>query len=173
MRHKKLSKFRKRFRGIGLEISLALSLIIGAAHLISQPEFNFVRSTGLLEIIEAKTLDLRFHLRGARSPGSDIVIVAMDEKTEDELGRWQTAGRRWIAQMVAKLSEEGAAVIGFDVALAEPDENTALQAIDALKRRCLYQWMGYPERDRELQIVAARAPEAAAALQRQAVDFIL
>ena len=136
MRHKKLSKFRKRFRGIGVGISLALSLIIGAAHLISQPEFNFIRSTGLLEIIEAKTLDLRFQLRGARSPGSDIVIVAMDEKTEDELGRWQTAGRRWIAQMVAKLSEEGAAVIGFDVALAEPDENTALQAIDALKRRC-------------------------------------
>jgi MoxR-like ATPase len=32
--------------------------------------------------------------------------------------------------------------------------------------------MGYPQRERELQIVAARAPEAAARLQAQAVDFI-
>lgn len=50
--------------------------------------------------------------------------------------------------------------------------NRTREVHDALKRRCLYQWMGYPERDRELQIVATRAPEAAAALQRQAVDFI-
>ncbi|RZT43171.1 AAA family ATPase [Cupriavidus agavae] len=50
--------------------------------------------------------------------------------------------------------------------------NRTREVHDALKRRCLYQWMGYPDRQRELQIVAARAPEAAAALQRQAVDFI-
>jgi len=50
--------------------------------------------------------------------------------------------------------------------------NRTREVHDALKRRCLYQWMGYPSRDRELQIVAARAPEAAEALQRQAVDFI-
>ncbi|AEI75822.1 chaperone-like ATPase [Cupriavidus necator N-1] len=50
--------------------------------------------------------------------------------------------------------------------------NRTREVHDALKRRCLYQWMGYPERDRELQIVAARAPEAAAALQAQAIDFI-
>jgi MoxR-like ATPase len=43
---------------------------------------------------------------------------------------------------------------------------------DALKRRCLYQWIGYPERDRELAIVAARAPQTSAELQRRAVDFV-
>ncbi len=35
--------------------------------------------------------------------------------------------------------------------------NRTREVHDALKRRCLYQWMGYPARDRELQIVAARA----------------
>ncbi len=50
--------------------------------------------------------------------------------------------------------------------------NRTREVHDALKRRCLYQWMGYPQRERELQIVAARAPEAAARLQAQAVDFI-
>jgi MoxR-like ATPase len=41
-----------------------------------------------------------------------------------------------------------------------------------LKRRCLYQWIGYPDRERELAIVAARAPETGEALQRRAVDFV-
>jgi len=134
MRHKKLSNMRRRFKRIGLTISLALSLLVGTAYLLSRAEFHLFRSTGLLEIIEAKTLDWRFRLRGSRSPGSNIVIVAMDEKTEDALGRWQTAGRRWITQMVDTLSGGGAEVIGFDVALPEPDENSALQAIAELKR---------------------------------------
>jgi MoxR-like ATPase len=37
--------------------------------------------------------------------------------------------------------------------------NRTREVHDALKRRCLYQWIGYPERDRELAIVAARAPQ--------------
>ena len=40
--------------------------------------------------------------------------------------------------------------------------NRTREVHDALKRRCLYQWIGYPERDVELAIVAARAPEAGA-----------
>ncbi|GLU33835.1 MoxR family ATPase [Trinickia caryophylli] len=50
--------------------------------------------------------------------------------------------------------------------------NRTREVHDALKRRCLYQWIGYPERERELAIVAARAPEAGAVLQRRAVAFV-
>jgi MoxR-like ATPase len=50
--------------------------------------------------------------------------------------------------------------------------NRTREVHDALKRRCLYQWIGYPERERELAIVAARAPEASAELQRRAVAFV-
>ncbi|UCF22195.1 MAG: MoxR family ATPase [Ralstonia sp.] len=50
--------------------------------------------------------------------------------------------------------------------------NRTREVHDALKRRCLYQWIGYPNRARELQIVAQRAPEAAARLQQRAVDFV-
>ncbi|HTM02064.1 MAG TPA: MoxR family ATPase [Vicinamibacterales bacterium] len=38
---------------------------------------------------------------------------------------------------------------------------------DALKRRCLYQWIGYPTLDKELAIVRARVPDAPAELARQ------
>ena len=50
--------------------------------------------------------------------------------------------------------------------------NRTREVHDALKRRCLYQWIGYPARDVELQIVAARAPEAGAELQARAVAFV-
>ncbi len=50
--------------------------------------------------------------------------------------------------------------------------NRTREVHDALKRRCLYQWIGYPELERELEIVAARAPEAAAQLQQRAVSFV-
>jgi MoxR-like ATPase len=50
--------------------------------------------------------------------------------------------------------------------------NRTREVHDALKRRCLYQWIGYPERDIELAIVAARAPEASRALQARAVAFV-
>jgi MoxR-like ATPase len=50
--------------------------------------------------------------------------------------------------------------------------NRTREVHDALKRRCLYQWLGYPDRERELAIVAARAPETAAALQGRAVAFV-
>ena len=43
---------------------------------------------------------------------------------------------------------------------------------DAVKRRCLYHWLDYPERDRELAIVRAQVPEASEALTRQVADFI-
>jgi len=43
---------------------------------------------------------------------------------------------------------------------------------DALKRRCLYQWIDYPSFDKELAIVTARAPEASAALARQMTALV-
>jgi MoxR-like ATPase len=50
--------------------------------------------------------------------------------------------------------------------------NRTREVHDALKRRCLYQWIGYPDKARELQIVAQRTPETAARLQQRAVDFV-
>lgn len=43
---------------------------------------------------------------------------------------------------------------------------------DALKRRCLYHWVDYPDFDREMEILAARAPEAQDALSREVVAFV-
>jgi MoxR-like ATPase len=43
---------------------------------------------------------------------------------------------------------------------------------DAVKRRCLYQWLDYPERERELAIVRSQVPEASTALTEQVTQFV-
>ena len=50
--------------------------------------------------------------------------------------------------------------------------NRTREVHDALKRRCLYHWVDYPSFAREMEIVAARAPEAAETLSREIVGFV-
>jgi MoxR-like ATPase len=45
--------------------------------------------------------------------------------------------------------------------------NRTRELHDALKRRCLYHWIDYPSPDREVEIIAARAPAVPAALARR------
>ena len=50
--------------------------------------------------------------------------------------------------------------------------NRTRELNDAVKRRCLYHWLDYPERERELAIVRSRVPEAGDVLSRQVADFV-
>jgi MoxR-like ATPase len=50
--------------------------------------------------------------------------------------------------------------------------NRTREVHDALKRRCLYHWVDYPDFERELAILTARAPEASDRLSRQVVAFV-
>jgi MoxR-like ATPase len=43
---------------------------------------------------------------------------------------------------------------------------------DALKRRCMYHWIGYPEPDREVDIVTVQAPEVSSALAYKVVAAV-
>jgi len=50
--------------------------------------------------------------------------------------------------------------------------NRTREIHDAVKRRCLYHWVDYPDAVRELDILRRKAPEAAAQLSRQVVAFV-
>lgn len=146
----KKQKSRRGFKAKGFWISAALSFIVLVIYVFSQPEIGLISPIGILDIIEAKTVDMRFRWRGERKPGNDIVIVAVDEKTYDDLGRWESSGRKWIAKLVDVLNEGGAKVIGFDLTLAEPDEGTALEVINAVKARYTAQSGEAPSRLAEM-----------------------
>jgi MoxR-like ATPase len=50
--------------------------------------------------------------------------------------------------------------------------NRTREIHDALKRRCLYHWIGYPDFEKELAVVRARMPGLEEELARQAVHFL-
>jgi MoxR-like ATPase len=50
--------------------------------------------------------------------------------------------------------------------------NRTREVHDALKRRCLYHWVGYPNAERELAILRAKVPGAPKKLSEQVVAFV-
>jgi len=50
--------------------------------------------------------------------------------------------------------------------------NRTREVHDALKRRCLYQWIDYPSFDKELAIVRAHAPQASARLAERVTAMV-
>ena len=50
--------------------------------------------------------------------------------------------------------------------------NRTREIHDAVKRRCLYHWVGFPDAQREAEILARRLPEAPQVLARQVVAFV-
>lgn len=50
--------------------------------------------------------------------------------------------------------------------------NRTREVHDALKRRCLYHWVDYPNFEREMEILRARAPEATEELSKEIVAFV-
>jgi len=50
--------------------------------------------------------------------------------------------------------------------------NRTREIHDAVKRRCFYHWVDYPDAARELEILKRKAPKAAEALSREVVAFV-
>jgi MoxR-like ATPase len=50
--------------------------------------------------------------------------------------------------------------------------NRTREIHDAVKRRCIYHWVDYPDATRELEIIRRRVPQAQEVLARQIVAFV-
>lgn len=124
--------FARRYR-VGLFISGTVCFLSLGSYIplylvpSRQPLLRFLAD------IELRTLDVRFGLRGRREPGPAVVIVAIDQRSQDVLGRWPFP-RSHFATAVDFLREAQARVIAFDVNFPQPDQNSALQALRALKK---------------------------------------
>src|SRR2546430_15858899 len=76
-------------------------------------------------LLELKSLDLLFLLRGHVSPPPEIVIVAIDEPSFAEISRQWPWPRSIHARLIEYLNKAGAKVIGFDALFAEGAEDPA------------------------------------------------
>jgi adenylate cyclase len=117
--------FKKIFSLSGFKISLLITLAFIVLYWLALPQ---------IETIELKALDFKFRSRGVRPPtGQEVVIIAVDEKSVGELGRWPWPRAR-IAELVNHLNESGARVVAFDIIFAEPQRNTELEVLKQLRQ---------------------------------------
>jgi MoxR-like ATPase len=107
-------------------------------------------------------------LRAVRAGAGAVLLV-------DELDR---ADEEFEAFLLEVLADAAVTIpeIGTITAEAPPvvvlTSNRTRELHDALKRRCLYHWIDYPDRDREVAIIRLRAPEASEDLARQVADVV-
>lgn len=88
--------------------------------------------TGFLDTVENKILDFRFLTRGTLPPGDEIIIIAIDEKTLDKLGRWPFP-RRYFVDVVEQLIDAGVKVVGFDMIFCEEDVYSGISTVDYIR----------------------------------------
>lgn len=83
--------------------------------------------------IESATIDLRFKVfRGPRPATQDIVIVAVDEQSIREIGRWPWS-RAMQARLVDGIAGGGAKVIGLDVIYSEPEVTELKRSLQEIR----------------------------------------
>ncbi|MBI5050285.1 MAG: adenylate/guanylate cyclase domain-containing protein [Nitrospirae bacterium] len=73
----------------------------------------------LFNAIDLKLKDVRFRTRGEVRPDRKVVIVAIDSKSVNKLGRWPW-DRKVIARLVKNIKSYGARTIAFDIVFSEP-----------------------------------------------------
>jgi len=83
--------------------------------------FFYIRGCEFVDFMELKSLDYRVKIKGREKPVDDVVIVAIDEKSIKEIGRWPWS-RDVIARGIEKLINMGAKVIGLDIVFSEREE---------------------------------------------------
>ena len=93
----------------------------------------------------------------------------------DELDRADEAFEAFLLEVLADFQvtiPELGTVKATHAPIVVITSNRTREIHDALKRRCLYHWVGYPSAERELKIVRAKVPGIAKALSEQIVHFV-
>ncbi len=93
----------------------------------------FMVGIPFLNLMELKTIDLRFAARGKLTPGTEVVLAVIDEKSLEKEGRWVWP-RSKLAEMITKLSTAGAKVVAFDIGFLEPEDKKIVQTLNTIKQ---------------------------------------
>jgi len=93
----------------------------------------------------------------------------------DEVDRADEAFEAYLLELLSDFQmsiPELGTVTATTIPLVIVTSNGTRELSDALRRRCLYQYLEYPSFEKELAIVEIRAPDAPAELARQVVQFV-
>src|SRR5580700_4859887 len=107
-------------------ISVAITVLSLGVYIFT---FMGDRNTPLFDFLkrfEYSTLDTRFRYRPAKytPPDPRIVVVAIDQRSQELLGKWPFS-RKYFGEMLDALREDGARVVSFDITFDKPDQSSA------------------------------------------------
>ncbi len=150
-------------------------------------EWNHTR-----QLLEIRLMEARRETEGNTAAGVDLfspqflikrpLLEAIDESRDrapvlliDELDRSDEEFEGFLLELLADyqitIPELGTFHAAYPPVVVITSNRTR-EVHDALKRRCLYYWVDYPDYQKELQIVNARLPDAPRQLAQQVTGFI-
>ena len=130
---------------------------------------------GSIESVEEDIFSRRFLIErpllealGPGPGGAPVLLI-------DELDRADEPFEAYLLELLADfritIPELGTIAAG-EPPVVVLTSNRTREIHDAVKRRCYYHWVDYPDAARELEILRVRAPGAAEALSREVVAFV-
>ena len=149
-------------------------------------EWNYARQMMAIRLAEASGETDRDRLEHDVFSGAYLVkrplLQALEPSTEgppvlliDELDRTDEAFEAYLLEVLSDFQitiPELGTVKAEQPPIVVITSNRTREIHDALKRRCLYHWIDYPDAEREMKIVRARAPRAPERLTRELVGFV-
>ena len=136
-----------------LEASHDLDRANAARHLFSEP---FLIKRPLLQALEA------------RSGHPPVLLIDEIDRADEEFEGYLL---ELLSDFQVTIPELGT-IRAADPPVVVITSNRTRDVHDALKRRCLYCWIEYPDFDKELRIVTAKVPGASARLAAQVTAFV-
>ena len=158
----------------GLDVSHAVYEWDYARQLL---ELRILDTTGGLARDEARralyseTFLIKRPLLQAIDPGRSRPVVLLI----DEIDRADEEFEGYLLELLAEFQvtiPELGTIRAKEPPLVILTSNRTREVHDALKRRCLYQWIAYPSFDKELAIVRTRVPQASARLAQQVTTLV-
>ena len=120
------------------------------------------------DIFSEEFLLTRPLMRAISSPDPVVLLIDEIDKTDQEFEAMLLELLSDFQITIPELGQVSATTMPIVVLTS----NNSRELTEALKRRCLYLWLDYPEVEREMEIVRLHAPELDEALARRLVEII-
>jgi len=143
-------------------------------------EWNYSRQMIAIRMAEAEGADdLEDHIYDEKYLIKRPLLQALEGDGPvlliDELDRTDEAFEAYLLEVLSEYQisiPELGTIKAKQAPIVIITSNRTREVHDALKRRCLYHWVGYPSAQRELEIVKARQPDVSARLANEVVAFV-
>jgi len=111
-----------------------------------------------LEVLELRAIDFRLQVRGPIQAGDEVAIIAIDEKSLREHGRWPWP-RSHLATLISQVSALEPSVIALDIVFAEPDPTHDAALAEAIRLSGKVVLGYFLDFSQEITMAAASAPK--------------